>query len=242
PSSSWRSTRGRAPSSTSCIGEGCPAPLPPGFRNDAPLRRTHHAAGGSHDRSRVRRVASLARWPSLGGGLGRPRARCPRSRRKEGSRRPFPVSVVSAICFDWLHDGRLLVVSSRDGVLLRAGPDGSMRTHADLTGISNRVWNEIVVDGRGNAYVNGTGVDLTAGEKFSPGMIALVTADGSARCVADGIAFPNGMAVTPDGASLIVAESYGRKLTAFDITPDGGLSKRRVWADLGDGAPDGICL
>ena len=81
-----------------------------------------------------------------------------------------------------------------------------------------------------------------AGGEFAPGTIALVTPDGSARQVADGVAFPNGMAVTPDNSTLIVAESYGRKLTAFDIAADGGLSNRRVWADLGDGVPDGICL
>ena len=77
---------------------------------------------------------------------------------------------------------------------------------------------------------------------FAPGIIALVTPDGAARQVADGIAFPNGMAVTPDNSTLIVAESYGKRLTAFDIAADGSLSNRRVWADLGDGVPDGICL
>jgi sugar lactone lactonase YvrE len=96
--------------------------------------------------------------------------------------------------------------------------------------------------GRANAYVNAAGFDLMAGADFVPGTIAVVTADGSARQVADGVAFPNGMAVTPDNSTLIVAESYGRKLTAFDIEADGGLSNRRVWADLGDGVPDGICL
>ena len=101
--------------------------------------------------------------------------------------------------------------------------------------------NELVVDGRGNAYVNGGGFDLMAGEAFAPGVIALVTPDGSARQVADGLAFPNGMLVMPDGSTLIVAESYAKRLTAFDIDADGGLSNRRVWADLGDGVPDGIC-
>jgi len=81
-----------------------------------------------------------------------------------------------------------------------------------------------------------------AGEKFAPGIIALVTPDGSTRQVADGIAFPNGMAATPDNSTLIIAESYGKRLTAFDITADGSLSNRRVWADLGDGVPDGICI
>ena len=78
--------------------------------------------------------------------------------------------------------------------------------------------------------------------EFAPGIIALVTADGSVRQVADGVSFPNGMAVTPDNETLIVAESYASRLTAFDIAADGTLSNRRVWADLDDGAPDGICL
>ena len=98
------------------------------------------------------------------------------------------------------------------------------------------------MDGRGNAYVNGGGFDLMAGDPFAPGIVALVTADGSARQVADGLAFPNGMLVTPDNATLIVAESYAKRLSAFDIAADGSLFGRRVWADLGDGAPDGICL
>jgi sugar lactone lactonase YvrE len=146
------------------------------------------------------------------------------------------------ICIDWLPDGRLLIVSARDRLLLRREPDGSLVTYADLTGISDRPFNDIVVDGHGNAYVNGAGFDLMAREKFAPGIVALVTPDGSARQVADGIAFPNGLAVTPDNSTLIVAESYAKKLTAFDIAADGSLSNRRVWADLGDGVPDGICL
>jgi sugar lactone lactonase YvrE len=138
----------------------------------------------------------------------------------------------------WLPDGRLLIVS--DNVVQRREPDGSIVTHADLSGVSDKGWNEIVVDGRGNAYVNGGGFDLMAGEEFEPGVVGLVTPDGAARQVADGIAFPNGMAVTPDNSTLIVAESYGRRLSAFDIAADGSLSNRRVWADLGDGVPDGI--
>src|SRR5262249_42216112 len=112
----------------------------------------------------------------------------------------------------------------------------------DLRALSDRGWNEIVVDGRGNTYVNGCGFDLLAGEAFAPGIVALVTPEGVARQVADGIAFPNGMAVTPDNSTLIIAESYGQKLTAFDIATDGGLANRRVWADLDGGVPDGICL
>lgn len=147
-----------------------------------------------------------------------------------------------AISIDWLRDGRLVIVSSSDRLLLRRDPDGSLVTHADLAGVSHRGFNELVVDGRGNGYVNGPEFDLMAGEAFAPGIIALVTPDRSVRKVADGVAFPNGMAVTPDNATLIVAESYAKKLTAFNIAADGSLSNRRVWADLGDGVPDGICL
>ncbi len=143
---------------------------------------------------------------------------------------------------DWLRDGRMLIVAGREGFLLRREPDGSLATHADLNGLSDRGWNEIVVDGRGRAYVNGPGFDMMAGEDFAPGIIGLITPNGAVRQVADGVAFPNGMAVTPDNATVIVAESYARRLTAFDIAADGALSNRRVWADLGDGCPDGICL
>jgi sugar lactone lactonase YvrE len=147
------------------------------------------------------------------------------------------------MCIDWLPDGRLLVVSGRQGLLLRREPDGSLVTHSDLSGLAGQghPWNEIVVDGRGNAYINNQGFIFPGGE-FAPGTIALLKPDGAARQVADGIAFPNGMAVTPDNETLIIAESYGGRLTAFDILPDGSLANRRVWADLGDGVPDGICL
>ena len=141
---------------------------------------------------------------------------------------------------DWLLDGRLVVTSGTQ-VLLEQ-PDGSLATYADLSSLCKKGLNEIVVDGRGNVYVNDVGFDLMAGEKFAPGIIALLTPDGGSRQAADGLAFPNGMAVTPDNSTLIVAESYGQKLTAFDIKPDGSLSKRRVWADLGKGVPDGICI
>src|SRR5207244_895858 len=145
------------------------------------------------------------------------------------------------LCIDFLPDGRLLIVSASAGLLLRREPDGSLVTHADLTGLADHKWNDMVVDGRGNAYINNVGFDFPGGE-FAPGILALVTPDGSARQVAEGIAFPNGMVVTPDNSTLILAESYGNRLTAFDIAADGGLSNRRVWADLGAGAPDGICL
>lgn len=146
----------------------------------------------------------------------------------------FPFSI------DWLPDGRLLIVSGREALLLRRELDGSLVTHTDLHRLSVKAWNEIVVDGRGNAYVNGGGFDPKTGEA-APGIIALIAPDGSVRKVADGIAFPNGMAVTADNSTLIIAESHGKKLSAFDIASDGGLSNRRVWAAL-DGYPDGICI
>jgi sugar lactone lactonase YvrE len=145
------------------------------------------------------------------------------------------------MCIDRLPDGRLVIVSASDGRLLRREPDGSLVTHADLTDLSEHKWNDIVVDGRGNAYVNNIGFDFPGGE-FATGIVALVTRDGSARQVAEGVAFPNGMVVTPDNSTLILAESYGNKLTAFEIAADGSLSNPRLWADLQDGAPDGICL
>jgi len=147
----------------------------------------------------------------------------------------------SPFSIDWSPEGRLLIVSGPEGVLLRRESDGSLVTHADLSGLSDHPWNEIVVDGRGNAYVNNIGFEFPCGE-FAPGTVALLAPDGSVRQVADGVAFPNGMAVTPDDSALIVAESYANELTAFDIAEDGGLSNRRVWADLGDGVPDGLCF
>ena len=142
------------------------------------------------------------------------------------------------LCTAWLPDGHLVIVSSPDGRLLRREPDGSLVTYADL---GRPGWNDIVVDGRGHAYVNGAGFNPMAGEEFRPGSVHLVTADGAVRQVADDIAFPNGMAVTADNSTLIVADSYRHQLVGFDIGADGCLSGRRVWADLGDGTPDGIC-
>jgi sugar lactone lactonase YvrE len=144
-------------------------------------------------------------------------------------------------CIDWLPDGRLLVVSARDGRLYRREPDGSLVTHAELGALSGKPWNEVVVDGRGNAYVNNIGYDFGAAEP-GPGIVAVVAPSGSARQVADDVAFPNGMAVTPDNSTLIVAESHASRLTAFDIATDGSLSSRRVWAEIPGAAPDGICL
>ena len=124
-------------------------------------------------------------------------------------------------CFDWLPDGRMLVVSGPEARLLRMESDGSFVTHADLANLAV-AFNEIVADGRGNAYVNGGDFDFKTGERPESGVVALVRPDREVRKVAEGIAFGNGMAVTPDNSTLIVAESsWARHLTAFDINPAG---------------------
>ncbi|MEW1843759.1 SMP-30/gluconolactonase/LRE family protein [Nonomuraea angiospora] len=132
---------------------------------------------------------------------------------------------------DWLPDGRLLMTGDK---LRRQEPDGSMVTVAEQGG------NEIVVDRRGNIYINGADFDFAGGGAPEPGHIKLVTPDGELRQVADDIQFPNGMVITPDDRTLIIAESFAGRLTAFDIDADGGLSNRRIFAD--GVAPDGICL
>ena len=145
------------------------------------------------------------------------------------------------MCIDFLPDGRLLVVDSARRRVLRREPDGSLVQHASLSAISEKPWNDIVVDGRGNAYVNTIGFDFPGGE-FAPGMVVLVTPAGDVVPVAEDLAFPNGMAITADGSTLIVAESYQNRLTAYDIGADGGLGSRRVWAQTPGDHPDGICV
>jgi sugar lactone lactonase YvrE len=145
------------------------------------------------------------------------------------------------MCIDFLPDGRLLVVSSASRQLLRREPDGSLVQHADLSRASTKPWNDIVVDGRGNAYVNSIGFDFPGGD-VAPGIVVLVSPEGEVVPVADDLAFPNGMAITDDGSTLIAAESYAERLTAYDIASDGTLSGRRVWASTPGDHPDGICL
>ncbi len=145
------------------------------------------------------------------------------------------------MCIDFAADGALLVVAGRDGRMLRREPDGSLARYADLGDLSVSPWNDIVVDGAGNAYVDNIGFDFPGGQ-FAPGTLALVSPDGTARHVADGLAFPNGIAITPDEGTLIVAESYAERLTAFEIDDEGGLRGRRVWAETPGDHPDGICI
>ena len=132
---------------------------------------------------------------------------------------------------DWLPDGRLLATGDK---IQGQEPDGTMVVLAEQHA------NEIVVDGRGNAYINGADFDFVAGGAPKPGYIKLLTQAGGLRQVADDIQFPNGMVITPDNRTLIISESFAGRLTAFDIDPDGGLSGRRVFAEgLG---PDGITM
>jgi sugar lactone lactonase YvrE len=138
---------------------------------------------------------------------------------------------------DWLPDGRRLTtghtmtVSSGDARGEPYGHLGDLATHG---------WNELAVAAGGDVYVNGFEFDMAGGGAPKPGIIALVRANGATCVVADDLQFPNGMAITPDGGTLLVSESFASRLTAFDIAADGGLSNRRIWAD-GVG-PDGICI
>ena len=148
----------------------------------------------------------------------------------------------------WLPDGRLLVVSMIDHRLLRQDADGAVRVHADLSSVSRHRSNDMLVDPLGGAYVGNFGFDNEAPSPTDrapvPTSLCRVEPGGRVTEAATGLLFPNGMALTPDGGTLIVAETYGARLTAFDVAPDGTLSRRRVWADLtGTGVyPDGICL
>jgi sugar lactone lactonase YvrE len=148
------------------------------------------------------------------------------------------------LCFDFLPDGRLVLVSNqRMALLVHEG--GDLHEYADLSALSPHGFNDIVIDGRGNAYVNSGNFEFSAGPPdgpVQPGFVALVRPGATPTVVGDDVAFPNGMAVTPDNATLVVADSYRHHLVGWDIAPDGSLSGRRVWADLGDAAPDGICL
>ncbi|MEM9033742.1 MAG: SMP-30/gluconolactonase/LRE family protein [Actinomycetota bacterium] len=143
----------------------------------------------------------------------------------------------------WLPDGRLLIVSMRDRRLLRREPDGAIVEHADLSELASYHCNDMVVDAQGRAWVGNFGFEIHVPEP-TPALaeIIRVDADGTASVAADAMQFPNGSVITPDGSTLIVAESMGNDLLAFTITESGSLTDRRVWADLGELVPDGICL
>jgi sugar lactone lactonase YvrE len=140
----------------------------------------------------------------------------------------------------WQPDGTLLLVSMQDNKLLRVA-GGTTTQHADLSAFSRGTSNDMVVDAVGRAYV-GT-IHFTAFADMPATNLVRDDPEGSVTLAADGMSFPNGLLITPDGATLIVAESWASRLTAFDLAPDGSLHHRRVWADLGPGsAPDGITL
>lgn len=133
----------------------------------------------------------------------------------------------------WLPDGRLLVVSMKERRILRREADGVVSVHADLSGLAAHPLNDMVVDGAGRAYVGNFGFDLMAGEDATPTPLILVETDGSARVISEPLYFPNGSVITPDGKTLIVDETFGNRISAFDIHPDGSLGPRRDWAVFG---------
>ncbi|MFW9996845.1 MAG: SMP-30/gluconolactonase/LRE family protein [Candidatus Odinarchaeota archaeon] len=141
----------------------------------------------------------------------------------------------------WLPDGRLLIVSMENRHLLRLDPAGLTEV-ADLSELVSYPMNDMVVDKEGRAYIGNFGFDYINNKPFAPTEIILVSPQGDARIVADNMAFPNGMVITPDDKTLIVAETFAFRLTAFDIADDGSLTKRRIWANLESLPPDGMCL
>lgn len=142
----------------------------------------------------------------------------------------------------WLPDGRLLIVSMTDRRLLRREADGSLEEVADLTPFASHHCNDMVVDREGRAYVGNFGFDLDAGDKSVTTNLILVTPEGDVSVAASDMAFPNGTVITDDGKTLIIGETFGGCLSAFDIESDGSLFNRRVWAPIKAAVPDGICL
>ncbi len=142
----------------------------------------------------------------------------------------------------WLPNGDLLVVSMKERRVLRRGADGKLTPHADLTAVHNSYSNDMVVDGAGRAYAGNVGFDFYNGEDPRPTCLADISPEGHITIAADDLYLPNGTVITPNGKTLIVAETMGFRLTAFDIAPNGQLLNRRQFANLGEHAPDGICL
>lgn len=142
----------------------------------------------------------------------------------------------------WLPNGNLLVVAMSGKSVLRW--DGQqLDVWADLSELAPGQCNDMVVTPKGAAYVGNFGYDMHAGEKLRPTHLIYISPEGAARLCADDLMFPNGTVITPDGNTLIVAETFGGRLTSYNIGNDGSLSDRELWADLPEGAvPDGICL
>jgi len=143
----------------------------------------------------------------------------------------------------WLPDGRLLVVSMQDHLLLRQEPNGDLSIHADLSSLARFHCNDMVVAEDGTAWVGNFGFDLHARAPFSSTELIRVDPNGHATIAAEDLSFPNGTVITADGRTLIIAESFAGRLSAFDIGADRSLKQRRIWAQLPEGhVPDGICL
>jgi sugar lactone lactonase YvrE len=166
----------------------------------------------------------------------------------DGTAKVVARSTSFPFCFDWLADGTMLVTSAAGIERLEPGQSsaiGSLVPWVELTSLIDGGWNEIIAVGNGNVYVNSPNFDMSEGFDFEvgskSGVVAVVGPGGDARLVADNVAFPNGMAVTADSSTLIVADSFASRLGAWDIEPDGRLTNRRVWAQLDDGV-DGICI
>jgi sugar lactone lactonase YvrE len=156
----------------------------------------------------------------------------------------------------WLPDGRLLIVSMRDRKLVRREPDGTLVTHADLSGHATGLLNDMAVDAQGRAYVGNFGFDLMGGAPIEPAALHRADPDGTVTEVAGDMWFANGSVLTGDGM-LLVDETFGNRVSAFDVTDDGRLVNRRTWAEFGplpthreigkalpelSAAPDGCCL
>ena len=142
----------------------------------------------------------------------------------------------------WLPDGRMLVVAMQAKKVLRVEADGTVSEHGDLSGLATGRCNDMVVSADGNAYVGNFGFDVFVRGTRQYATLGLVRPDGTVVGVADDLDFPNGSVITPDGGTLIVGETIGRRYTAFDIGPDGALDRRRVWAQFDDLGPDGCTL
>ena len=157
----------------------------------------------------------------------------------------------------WMPDGSLLVVSMRDHQVLRRWADGRVEVHASLVDYATGWANDMVVDTNGRAWVGNFGCDLAGNQPLEPATLVRIEPDGRVFAAAEGLYFPNGMVITPDGRTLIVGETFGNRLTAFSIEEDGTLGDRRPWATFGQApslglradvikqvavAPDGCCM
>ncbi|HEX4197094.1 MAG TPA: SMP-30/gluconolactonase/LRE family protein [Caulobacteraceae bacterium] len=161
----------------------------------------------------------------------------------DGARETIVTSPTAVSGLGWLPDGRMLVVSMDDRKLMRLEADGRLAEHADLSDIATFHPNDMVVDAQGRAYVGNFGFPLYPRGETKAAKLARVDPDGAVHEAADGLIFPNGAVISPDGKTLVVGETFAGRMTAFDVAPDGGLSNRRVWAALPQGAvPDGCCL